>query len=57
MAQKKLPQMVHLRLDSEILQQLDDFRFQHRFETRSDAIRWLLSWALSRKPDPKKQDK
>jgi metal-responsive CopG/Arc/MetJ family transcriptional regulator len=57
MAQKKLPQMVHLRLDSEILQQLDDFRFQHRFESRSDAIRWLLSWALSRKPDPRKQDK
>jgi len=38
-------------------EQLDDFRFHHRFETRSDAIRWLLSWALSRKPDPKKQDK
>ena len=57
MASKKPPQMVHLRMDQEILEQLDDFRFQHRFETRSDAIRWLLSWALSRKPDPKKQDK
>ena len=57
MASKKPTQMVHLRVDQEILEQLDDFRFQHRFETRSDAIRWLLSWALSRKPDPKKQDK
>jgi hypothetical protein len=57
MASKKPPQMVHLRMDQEVLEQLDDFRFQHRFETRSDAIRWLLSWALSRKPDPKKQDK
>jgi metal-responsive CopG/Arc/MetJ family transcriptional regulator len=57
MASKKPTQMVHLRFDQEILEQLDDFRFQHRFETRSDAIRWLLSWALSRKPDPKKQDK
>ena len=57
MAPKKLPQMIHLRLDSDILGKLDDFRFQYRFESRSDAMRWLLSWALNRKPDPSKQDK
>jgi hypothetical protein len=36
-----------------LLKRLDDFRFKHRFESRTDAIKWLLDWALNQKPAPK----
>jgi hypothetical protein len=36
-----------------VLKKLDDFRFKHRFESRTDAIKWLLDWALNQKPVPK----
>jgi hypothetical protein len=45
-------QMIHMRMDQSILKRLDDFRFKHRFESRSDAARWLLNWALDQKPKP-----
>jgi hypothetical protein len=47
-------QMVHLRLEQSLLKRLEDFRFRQRFPTRSAAIKWLLEWALSRKPVPVK---
>jgi hypothetical protein len=47
-------QMVHLRLEQSLLKRLEDFRFRQRFPTRSAAIKWLLEWALSRKPVPAK---
>jgi hypothetical protein len=46
--------MFHLRLKKELREKLDDFRFTHRFETRTDAIHWLLEFALSQNPKPKK---
>jgi hypothetical protein len=45
-------QMIHMRMDQSILKRLDDFRFKHRFESRSDAARWLLNWSLDQKPKP-----
>jgi hypothetical protein len=45
-------QMIHMRMEQSILKRLDDFRFKHRFESRSDAARWLLNWALDQKPKP-----
>jgi metal-responsive CopG/Arc/MetJ family transcriptional regulator len=45
-------QMIHMRMDQSILKRLDDFRFKHRFQSRSDAARWLLNWALDQKPKP-----
>lgn len=54
MAEKKKLQMVHLRLEEAMLDRLDDLRFKYRFESRSEVIRWLLEWALSQNPKPKK---
>ncbi len=47
-------QMVHLRMEMELLKRLDDFRFEHRFFNRSDAIRWLLDWGTKQNPKPPK---
>ena len=46
-------QMIHLRLDRVLLKRLDDFRFRHRFESRSEAARWLMKAALEEKLTPK----
>jgi metal-responsive CopG/Arc/MetJ family transcriptional regulator len=53
MADTDEKQMIHMRLDAALLKRLDDFRFKHRFESRTEAARWLLDWALSQKPVPK----
>jgi hypothetical protein len=45
-------QMVHMRLEPELPKGLEDFRFKHHFQTRTEAARWLLSWALKQKPKP-----
>jgi hypothetical protein len=55
MPRKKIPsKLVHLRLKNELWNKIDDFRFNYRFETRTDAIHWLLEFALSQNPKPKK---
>ena len=46
-------QPVHMLLDKAILERLDDFRFKYRFQSRTEAARWLLDWALGEKPVPK----
>jgi metal-responsive CopG/Arc/MetJ family transcriptional regulator len=45
-------QLVHMLIDQPLLKRLDDFRFKHRFESRSEAARWLLNWALDQRPKP-----
>jgi hypothetical protein len=34
-------------VDQDLLQRIDDFRFQNRFDTRAAAVKWLLDWALN----------
>jgi hypothetical protein len=51
MAHEKQP--VHMLFEKPLLKRLDDFRFKHRFESRTDAIKWLLDWALNQRPVPK----
>ena len=46
-------QPVHMLLETPILKRLDDFRFKHRFASRTEAIRWLLKAALEAKLAPK----
>jgi len=36
----------------ELIQRIDDFRFKHRFESRAEATRFLLEWALKQDPKP-----
>lgn len=43
---------VNVLFDETVLQKLDDFRFRHRFPSRTEAIRWLVGWALNEKPVP-----
>lgn len=42
--------------EEEWIKQVDDFRFQKRFKSRAAAIKWLVTWALSRNPQPTEQE-
>jgi hypothetical protein len=39
--------MLTFFIDIDLLDRIDDFRFDNRFPTRAGAIRWLLEWASS----------
>ncbi len=45
-------QVLSLALPGELLQQIEDYRFKHRFHTRLEAIRYLIEYALSKDPAP-----
>jgi hypothetical protein len=47
--------MVHMRLDAGLLKRLEDFRFEHRFQSRTEAARWLMQAALDKKLRPAKK--
>jgi hypothetical protein len=47
-------QMVNMLYDAGLLKRIDDFRFQHRFESRTEAIRWLIQAALDKRLKPAK---
>jgi metal-responsive CopG/Arc/MetJ family transcriptional regulator len=53
MPKKTSSMLVHLLLKTELVEKLDEFRFIHRFESRTEAIRWLLDFALKQNPKPK----
>jgi metal-responsive CopG/Arc/MetJ family transcriptional regulator len=46
----KPQQYVNVLFDEKLLKSIDDFRFKNRFASRTEAIRWLISYALSQKP-------
>jgi metal-responsive CopG/Arc/MetJ family transcriptional regulator len=37
-------------MEPDLIKQVDDFRFKQRFNSRTEAIRWLLRYALAQKP-------
>jgi hypothetical protein len=43
---------MHFTVDTELHDAVEDFRFKHRFNQRSSAIKWLLRWALEQNPIP-----
>jgi metal-responsive CopG/Arc/MetJ family transcriptional regulator len=47
-------QLIHMFLGKPLLKRLDDFRVKHGFPSRTEAVRWLLDWALKQKPEPPK---
>jgi hypothetical protein len=49
---EKEAQMVHMRVEVALLKRLEDFRFKYRFNSRSEAARWLLTWAVTQDPQP-----
>ena len=53
MADSAEKQYVNVLFDDKLLSRVDDFRFKHRFASRTEAIRWLLKAALDQKLAPK----
>jgi hypothetical protein len=45
-------QLLNFIVEKELLDRVDDFRFQNRFATRAGAIKWLLDWATRQNPHP-----
>ena len=43
-------QYVNVLFEERMLKEIDDFRFENRFPSRTEAIRWLLEWALKQNP-------
>jgi len=43
--------LITLIMDPDLIQRLDDFRFERRFPSRAAAIKWLLEWALAQNPE------
>lgn len=48
--------LIHMLIDEDLLKRIDDFRFQHRFQSRTAAVRWLVLWALQQAPTPAETD-
>jgi len=48
-------QYVNILFDETLLKRLDDYRFKHRFPSRTEAVRWLLDAALKAKLAPKEE--
>ena len=44
---------VNVLLDEGLLSDIDEFRFERRFESRTSAMRWLLRAALDKRLVPK----
>lgn len=49
-------QVVNVPFDPDLLAQLDDFRWSHRFPSRIAAIKWLVSSRLKENPKPRPED-
>jgi hypothetical protein len=46
--------MLTFVIGTDLLNRIDDFRYENRFPTRAGAIRWLLEWAVKKAPSPGK---
>jgi metal-responsive CopG/Arc/MetJ family transcriptional regulator len=46
-----LDKTVAIRFEESLTKELEDFRFEHRFLSRSETVRWLLQWALRQKAE------
>lgn len=54
MPPKSSKTQVLLRLEKDLFKKVEDFRFNNRFESRTEALRWLLEFALKQNPKPNK---
>jgi metal-responsive CopG/Arc/MetJ family transcriptional regulator len=53
--QKKPKRRVLLNLEVELVERIESFQHANRISNRSQAIRWLLDFALRRNPKVKPQ--
>jgi metal-responsive CopG/Arc/MetJ family transcriptional regulator len=45
---------LHILMDPALVEQVDEFRWRNRVESRKEAIEWLLRFALAQKPKVEK---
>lgn len=45
---------LHIPISKDLMKRIDDYRFNRRFQTRAEAVRFLLEWALKQNPKPDK---
>ncbi len=43
---------LNLLLPGALVKDIEQYRFKHKFDTRSEAMRFLMSWALEQDPSP-----
>ena len=48
--------MVTTLMERDLLARVDDFRYAERFRSRAAAMKFLMDWALERKPEPTRAD-
>lgn len=42
----------NLSIPGKLLERIDDYKFEQRLDTRADAMRYLMVWALNRLHKP-----
>jgi hypothetical protein len=42
--------VLYMNIDAPLLERIKDFRFEQRFDSQSEAIEYLLDYALKQKP-------
>ncbi len=50
--EKKL--FLHIPVNKDLMDKIDNYRFEHRFDSKAEAVRFLLEWALKQNPTPQK---
>ena len=45
--------LLNFYIDKELLDRVDNFWHKHRFQTRAEAVRWLIKASLDAKLAPK----
>ena len=53
--EEKKQQYVNVLFENQLLKAIDDFRWKHRLASRTEAIRWLVKFALDQKPKVEKE--
>lgn len=43
---------LHIPIKKELLDRIDNYKFEARFDSRAEAVRFLLDWALRKNPKP-----
>jgi Arc/MetJ-type ribon-helix-helix transcriptional regulator len=38
--------LINVHMPEELIERVDDFRFENRFDTRAETMRFLMEWAL-----------
>ena len=41
---------LNIAIPKELMEHIDNYRFDARFQSRAEAVRYLLEWALKQKP-------